>query len=116
MPIQPEQIMQIQVAEFVKQNTDIPFLHIPNEAKRSKFLGDLLKRMGMYPGASDCFMPRSNGEYKGLWIELKVKPNKPTKNQLEFMAMMRREGYQALVAYSAEEAIEIISNFYYLHY
>ena len=114
MPIQPEQIMQIQVCEFVKQTTDMPFIHCPNEGRRSKYLGELLKRMGLYPGASDCFMPRGNGLYKGLWIELKVPPNKPTKNQLAFMAEMRKEGYQALVAYSSDEAIEIIKDFYYL--
>jgi len=110
--LKPEIIAQIQVAEYVKQCTDLPFIHIANERSTSPQAGVLLKRMGVYRGASDIFIPRANKTCHGLFIELKVGKNKPSSEQLDFINRMIEEGYGGFVAYSSNEAILIIQAFY----
>lgn len=113
MPLNPEAIEQIKVHEWVKQNTDLPFLHIANEGKRSYVNGSILKRMGMKPGVSDIFIPRSTKEHHGLWIELKTGYNKPTNHQLQFIDDMKKEGYEAITCWGADATIEKIRDFYH---
>lgn len=112
--MQPEQIEQIKVCEFVKQCTDLPFLHIPNERKCSPQYGARLKRMGVLSGASDIFIPRANGRFHGMFIELKTLKGKPSPAQIKFLEDMHTEGYFGMVCYGAEDAIETIKAFYNL--
>lgn len=49
---------------------------------------------------------RSDG--KAVYIEVKVAPNKPTDKQLAFLARARSAGCMTGVAYSAEDAVNII--------
>lgn len=55
-------------------------------------------------GFSDLFAVKDGRAY---FIEVKVKPNKPTAAQLNFIARMRDRGCGAGVAYSVEEALGI---------
>lgn len=112
MNLSQESIEQIKVHEWAKQCTDLPFIHIPNEGKRSFANGSILKRMGLQPGVSDIFIPRAANGFHGLWVELKTGHNKPTENQLKFIDNMKKEGYEATVCWNAENAINFISNFY----
>lgn len=90
----------------------LPMIHTPNEGYRSKITGFRLKRMGMLAGVADCFFLRGNDKYKGLWLELKIKPNKPTREQILFMSMVNSEGYLGEVCYDLDVAITIIKDFY----
>ena len=76
---------------------NIPVVHIPNEGKRSLIGGQLLKGIGMYPGASDLFIARpilsKERYFGGYWIEMKDKGKKPTPKQYEFLSRMAKEGY-----------------------
>lgn len=112
MKVGKETICQVQVCEWVKQKTDLPFIHIANERVTSAPSGSLLKKMGVRAGVSDCFIPRANSTHHGLWIELKIPPNKPTDLQKKFLEDMKKEGYGTFVAYSSLEAIQIIKDFY----
>lgn len=114
MKISGECLEQIKVHEFVKQCTDLPFLHIANERSCSIQQGMILKRMGVRSGVSDIFIPRANKTLHGLWIELKFGKNKASPAQLTFINEMISEGYGAFVATGAEEAILIIKSFYSL--
>jgi hypothetical protein len=107
-----ETILQIQICEWIKQNTDLPFYHFVNEGKRSNQMGMMLKRMGMTAGVSDLFLPRGNKEWKGMWIELKIKPNKPTKLQENFMLKMAAEGYHCTWHDDFDHCISCIRQFY----
>lgn len=49
---------------------------------------------------------RSDGA--AIYIECKVKPNKPTPEQAEFIRQRREEGCLSGVCYSVEEALAII--------
>lgn len=70
-----------------------------------------LKEEGVVAGVLDLFLACPRGAYAGLYIEMKVKPNKPTPEQLEFMDNVRQEGYSAVVCYSATEAINVITDY-----
>lgn len=61
---------------------------------------------GLPKGFSDLFAVK-NG--KAYFIEVKVHPNTPTPEQLNFIDRMRKQGCSAGVAYSVEEALQICS-------
>lgn len=103
---------QVTLHEWVKATTDLPFIYIPNDGQRSRFRGSIMKRMGLYPGCCDIFIPRPNKTFHGLFIELKTKQGKPTASQIEFISRMITEGYGAFICYGADEAILIIKQFY----
>lgn len=77
---------------------------IPNGGNRHIVTGRKLKAEGVKSGVPDIFLgvPR-NGKH-GLFIELKVGKNKPSKNQLWWIHSLRAEGYAVEVCYGFLEA------------
>jgi hypothetical protein len=51
--------------------------------------------------------------YHGLFIEMKRKPNKLTKNQEDWMRRLYLAGYCVRVAWSGEEAIELVKEYFH---
>lgn len=86
-------------------------LHVPNGGKRSKAEAARLKAAGVRAGVPDLFLPIPKGDYHGLWIELKVKPNKPTQNQLLWLGALDAHGYACKVCYGFAEAAEAILSY-----
>jgi hypothetical protein len=113
MALKPETKLQIAVYKFCVAYK-ICMIHVPNEGKRKVTTGKILQNMGMRKGFADCFFPKGNDQFKGLFIELKVKPNKPTVDQIKFLQDMLSFGYDACVCYTLDEAIAVISRFYNL--
>lgn len=65
-------------------------IHVPNEGKRSRAGGGILKAMGMVPGVHDLLLLAPNGRgWNGLSLELKAGREKPTGEQSAFA---RRQG------------------------
>jgi hypothetical protein len=85
--------------------------HTANERRISLAGGTLLKRKGVLAGVSDIALMRAKKGFNGLWLELKIKPNKPTLTQLKFIKNMRAEGYKAEVVWSCDEAIKVIQDY-----
>ena len=105
-----EQVQEV-VVEFCRLMR-IECVHIPNEGKRSVSYGAKLKEMGMQKGFPDLFIPNARHGYHGLLIELKRDRNSyPTKEQRDWIKHLSREGYYAVVAYGADEAIAIIKKY-----
>ena len=79
-----------------------------------------LKAEGLRPGVPDLMLavPRiergtNMGDASiciahGLYVEMKRRPNKPSAEQDAILLYLRQLGYQAIVAYSADEAISAI--------
>ena len=102
---------QIVVAQYCRYQR-IPFVHIPNEGLRSKRMGAMLKEMGLQKGFPDIHIPQARGGYHAMYIELKRdKRSYPTKEQLEWIAYLNKNGYYAVVAYGADEAIAEIKKY-----
>ena len=107
--IGPEDIESIKFYDWIVHNKlDSVCFHPPNERKCSIQQGNILKRKGVKPGVSDYLFMRPNHRYHGLIIELKIKPNKPSSYQLKFLEDMNREGYLAVIRWSANECIETV--------
>lgn len=85
--------------------------HIPNEGKRSKATGGRLKAQGLKSGVPDVCLPTAHGGYIGLYIEMKVKPNRPTENQKNWLRALRVAGHLTAVAYDWEEAKNLIEDY-----
>lgn len=83
--------------------------HIPNGGKRDKLTAINLKRQGVKAGVPDICLPVARGGYFGLYIELKVGSNKPTKLQNEWLCNLNKQGYLAVVCYGWQQAAEILA-------
>ena len=109
-----EQAAVIQWKEIMlPQIPDLKWLiHIPNGGLRSKSEAVRLKRIGVTPGVSDLFLPVARKGYHGIWIEMKRQHDgKLSKPQKEWLSDMLKNGYQALRADGADEAIAILEDY-----
>lgn len=85
--------------------------HIPNEGKRSVREGARMKRIGLRKGISDLCLPVARGIYHGLYIELKVLNGRITKEQNEFLAAVREQGYCGFACYGGVSAVKVIEQY-----
>ena len=82
--------------------------HIPNGGKRGKAEAARLKRMGVKAGVSDLFLPVPRGGYHGLYIEMKAKGGRLSKEQKEFIPFAKSQGYCVEVKWTYDGARELI--------
>ena len=85
--------------------------HIPNEGKRSGREGARMKSIGLRRGVSDLCLPIARGIYHGLYIELKSLDGKLTKEQNEFLAAVREQGYCGFACYGGVSAVKVIEQY-----
>ena len=82
--------------------------HIPNGGSRNRIEAHNLKTQGVKAGIPDICLPVARGGYHGLFIELKVKPNRATEKQLWWLQKLKERGYCAKVCYGCAEASQTI--------
>lgn len=124
---QHERVDHINTVNWFKHyypELDDDFHHFANERKFDKkggaefYAGKLLKRMGVKRGVADFFLAFPQNGKAGLWIELKVGTNKPSKEQQAFLDRKAQRGYEAVCVWGTEAAREVISAYlknYVLH-
>jgi len=83
---------------------------IPNGGKRHLTTARKLKAEGAKPGVPDLFLAAPLWSYGGLWIEMKVKPNKPSPNQLTYLKALSND-YAVAVCYSFDEFERIVTDY-----
>ena len=93
---------------FRQQYPFIVAFAIPNGGHRHPAVGRKLKDEGVLAGVPDIFV--ADGR-PGLFIEMKLKGNKPTEKQQATIKRLKDAGYNAVVCYSLDEAITA-TNFY----
>lgn len=107
-----EDNLQLALCNYLKMAyRDVIFHHSPNEGKRSYFERFKLKIMGVSSGFPDLFIPIAKGGYHGLFIELKIKPNKCTDNQKKWIKYIIEQGYKADICYDFDEAKKVIDDY-----
>lgn len=86
-------------------------IHVPNGGQRGKREGARLKALGVKPGFPDlvCFAPR--GHWLGLALELKTGANKPTSQQIKWLARLADYGWLAEWVNSLEGAQEVVRRY-----
>lgn len=110
IPTPSESEEQIAVIEYCDLK-GIPIYHIANEGKRTRYTGDLLKRMGMRKGVPDLCVPLARGKYHGFYIEMKSQTGKPTNDQISWLKTLKSNGYATAICYGADEAIGKIEKY-----
>jgi len=109
--MQPEKVEHINVVNwfaFHFPELEDDFHHFANERRCSVQEGRMLKRMGVKKGVADFFLAFPVNGYAGLWLELKVGKNKPTKEQTAFAERKISRGYQFAFVWGREAAQEMI--------
>jgi len=91
---------------------NVLWFHPPLERKTSFQAGARLKKKGVKSGVPDCLIFEPRGLfYSGLAIELKIKPNKVSTNQKEWLTSLKNNKWCVGVAYSFDEAKDIIDKY-----
>ena len=100
----PEDHLQHQVIMWLKyQHPLLKYHHSPDASKRTPFERFKYDYLGSDAGYLDLTFPSLL-----LAIELKIKPNKPTPAQLEWIDYLNKNGWRADVCYSFDESIKAI--------
>ena len=85
---------------------------VPNGGSRNYLEAYNLRLQGVKAGVPDICLPVPSGEYHGLFIELKrTKGGILSEAQKEWIEMLNRNGYLAVVAKGANDAIKVISDY-----
>ena len=92
---------------------ELSMLHaIPNGEYRTKRTGALLKRTGVKRGVPDICLPVARRGCHGLYIELKrVKGSHISREQLQWMDALARQGYQCAICKGWEMARDVIVDY-----
>ena len=107
-----EDIMQHDIMNHIKKEyPDVLAIHVPNESKRSPFERYKFKMLGGMAGIPDVLIFRSNKDFNGLAMELKVGYNKPTENQLKCLDLLKKEKWKVCWINDYEKAIDIINEY-----
>ena len=85
--------------------------HIPNGGKRTKAEAARFKRAGVKAGVPDICLPVARHGFHGLYIELKADKGKVSEAQANWIFALQKQGYQAVVCYGAEAAIDVIREY-----
>jgi hypothetical protein len=97
---------------FKMQYPDAFVIHCPNEGKRTPFERFKFKKLGGVAGVPDVLCFDSKGDYNGLAIELKIKPNKPTENQQKCLKTLENKNWKTVVSYDFDECKQIIDEYF----
>jgi len=84
---------------------------IPNGGHRNVVVAKKLKAEGVRAGVPDLFLPVARGRFHGLFIEMKVKPNRPSPEQTELMAQLEKQGFGVGVCYTSAEAEAVLREY-----
>lgn len=84
---------------------------IPNGGARSALTGAMLKAEGVVAGVPDLMIAVPKGEHAGLFVEMKVKPNRPSKEQVQVIKRLGDSGYKVAVCYSFDEFVNVVDDY-----
>lgn len=114
MNLKPEEIAHINVVNwfhyYYPELAD-DFHHFANERKCTVQQGRTLKRMGVKKGVADFFLAIPLKGKAGLWLELKIGKNKPTKEQEAFAQRKIMRHYEFAFVWGEDAAKEMIKNY-----
>ncbi len=102
---------QIALCDWLRLH-GVLFAHPPNEGRRSRRQGALLRKAGLSSGLPDLLVftpPPSDPSIRGVAIELKRRNGRMSQvsdNQASWLAQLASAGWCASVAFGAADAIE----------
>lgn len=113
MRLTKEESLTIACANYLRsQYPEILFCHIANERNTSRIRGGMLKKMGVRKGMPDLMIFKPMGVFVGLAVELKISPNKPTKEQLQVLDRLTVNEWYSDVLYDYVDDFIILAKNY----
>ena len=108
-----EQVSLFQKAErWEGEYPELALLHaIPMGGKRPISVAKRMKAAGAKKGLLDMCLPVPRGQYHGLYLELKVKGGRLSKEQKWWIEKLREQGYAVHVCYGCIEAWGVIMEY-----
>lgn len=116
-PVPPESVEQQRLFMWARlQACKYPELallyHVPNGGSRNKAEAGRLQAEGVKSGVPDLCLPVARGCFHGLYIELKrTEGGRVSENQREWLDVLQKQGYCAVVCKGWEAAAEEIKNY-----
>lgn len=109
----PEHAAQAAFIEWTQyrlgEHPELAYLYaIPNGGHRHKATAGRMKAEGVKAGAPDLCLPVPRGGYHGLYMETKIKPNKPTEAQADWLRFLEGQGYAAALCYGRDGLIDAV--------
>ncbi len=84
---------------------------IPNGGYRTATEGAKLRAEGVLPGFPDLIVAAARGGKHGLFVEMKSKTGRVSRAQTEVGDLLRKAGYEVVVAFGAEEAFQLAEEY-----
>lgn len=108
-----EQVALMQWVEVVRaQYPALGMLYaIPNGGFRLPATAKKLQSEGVKPGVPDLCLPVARSGFHGLYLEMKAKDGRLSPNQTRWLALLSAEGYAARVAYSFDQAVQLLTDY-----
>ena len=113
-PLQPsEHVEAVRLVQVVRlHEARFPILRllfaVPNGGHRNKVAASKLKAEGVKPGVPDYLLPVRSGEFAGLAIELKTRTGCASREQKQWIADLRAQGWRAEVCRGWEQAWAVL--------
>ncbi len=85
---------------------------IPNGGKRMGVIGILMAE-GVKAGVPDLLLAAARRECHGLFIEMKVHPNKPSEEQEDMIKSLKEQGYRVAICYTKDDFMNTITTYMY---
>ena len=93
------------------QHPQVLCFAIPNGGARSALTGAMLKAEGVVAGVPDLMIAEPRGQFAGLFVEMKVKPNRPSKEQKDIIKRLEDAGYKVAVCYCFEDFEKVVTDY-----
>lgn len=104
----------IWLSQYALDCPNLNLIHaIPNGGSRDKITAGQLKAEGVKSGIPDVCVPIPSGKYHGMYIEFKVKSNKPSEDQRITALMLDAQGYKVICVNCLEVAKEEFERYMY---
>lgn len=84
---------------------------VPNGGARNVVVGKKLKAEGVKAGVPDIVLPVPRGGFHGLFVEMKRPGNPPSKEQKEWLAALKGQGYCTAVCLGFDHAQAVIMRY-----
>ena len=108
-----EQVTLIEWAKLVQgHHPGLDFLYaVPNGGLRHPSIAKALNAEGVKSGVPDLCLPVPRSGFHGLYMEMKARDGDLSNNQVRWLTALRSNGYAACVAYSFDQARQILVDY-----
>lgn len=84
---------------------------VPNGGDRHVITAAKMKAEGVKPGVPDYILPVARGGFHGLAIELKTATGATSREQKQWLADLRAQGYRAEVCKGWQQAFDLLTEY-----